>query len=196
MTLAIGHMGRDRVAVLDCLRRVQPPFSPGEVVAEFAATLKGYRIDRVKSDRYAGAWVEEAFRLEGIRAEQSAKPKSDLYISLLPLINSGRCRLLDDKRMVNELSGLERRVARSGKDSVDHRPGAHDDVANAVAGCLVDLVVGPAGTRFTPEMLAEIEKAQRALLGGVVETRASGARVLPRRAQFVPAPVDEDEPVH
>jgi hypothetical protein len=32
---------------------------------------------------------------------------------------------------------LERRTARSGKDSIDHPPGAHDDVANAVAGVLV-----------------------------------------------------------
>jgi hypothetical protein len=29
---------------------------------------------------------------------------------------------------------LERRVARSGRDSIDHAPGAHDDLANCVAG--------------------------------------------------------------
>jgi hypothetical protein len=29
---------------------------------------------------------------------------------------------------------LERRTARSGKDSIDHAPNGHDDVANAVAG--------------------------------------------------------------
>ena len=34
------------------------------------------------------------------------------------------------------------RVARSGKDSVDHAPGGRDDVANAVAGVLV-AVTGP-----------------------------------------------------
>jgi hypothetical protein len=33
-----------------------------------------------------------------------------------------------------QLCGLERRVARSGRDSIDHAPGAHDDVANCVAG--------------------------------------------------------------
>jgi hypothetical protein len=32
------------------------------------------------------------------------------------------------------LCGLERRTARSGKDSIDHGPGGHDDVANVVAG--------------------------------------------------------------
>ena len=33
--------------------------------------------------------------------------------------------------------GLERRTARGGRDSVDRRHGAHDDVANCVAGALV-----------------------------------------------------------
>ena len=32
---------------------------------------------------------------------------------------------------------LERRTARGGRDSIDHGPGAHDDIANAVAGALV-----------------------------------------------------------
>ena len=36
--------------------------------------------------------------------------------------------------MVAQFVGLERRAARSGKDTVDHAPGAHDDVANSVAG--------------------------------------------------------------
>jgi hypothetical protein len=30
--------------------------------------------------------------------------------------------------------GLERRTTRAGKDSIDHAPGAHDDLINSVAG--------------------------------------------------------------
>ena len=30
--------------------------------------------------------------------------------------------------------GLERRTVRSGRDAIDHSPGANDDLANAVAG--------------------------------------------------------------
>jgi hypothetical protein len=71
--------------------------------------------------------------------EQSARPKSDLYIDLLPLINSQRVELLDDKRLIAQLIGLERRTSRMGRDSVDHAPGGHDDCANAVAGLLVGL---------------------------------------------------------
>jgi hypothetical protein len=36
--------------------------------------------------------------------------------------------------MVSQFVGLERRTSRGGRDSIDHAPGGHDDVANAVAG--------------------------------------------------------------
>jgi hypothetical protein len=39
-----------------------------------------------------------------------------------------------DDRLVNQLIGLERRTARSGRDSIDHSPGSHDDRANVIAG--------------------------------------------------------------
>ncbi len=50
------------------------------------------------------------------------------------MINSRRIELLDDARLINQLCALERRTARGGRDSIDHPPGAHDDVVNAVAG--------------------------------------------------------------
>ena len=123
--------------ILDALREVKPPFSPESVVDEFAALLKKYRLTRVEGDRYAGEWVREPFRRHGINYELAEKPKSDLYRDLLPLINSGGVDLLDNDRLVNQLVGLERRTARGGRDSIDHAPGAHDDLANAAAGAIV-----------------------------------------------------------
>ena len=55
-------------------------------------------------------------------------------MDLLPLINSSRIELLDDARLINQLVGLERRTARGGRDFIDHPPGGHDDICNAVAG--------------------------------------------------------------
>jgi hypothetical protein len=55
---------------------------------------------------------------------------------LLPLLNSRRCELLDNTRLVTQLVNLERRTSRGGRDSIDHSPGAHDDLANCVAGVL------------------------------------------------------------
>jgi predicted PurR-regulated permease PerM len=43
-----------------------------------------------------------------------------------------------------QLVGLERRVTRGGRDSIDHAPNSHDDLANAVAGA-ADLVANSAG---------------------------------------------------
>jgi hypothetical protein len=91
----------------------------------------------VQGDKYAGEWPVEAFAKHGVRYEQSAEPKSDLYRDLLPLLNSGRVELLDHPRLIAQLCQLERRTARSGKDSIDHAPGAHDDLCNAAAGALV-----------------------------------------------------------
>ena len=120
--------------VVDAVREVKPPFSPEDVVDEFATLLKRYRIVKVTGDRYAGEWPREQFRKLGISYEPAAKPKSDLYRDLLPAINSRRIDLLDHPRLVNQLVSLERRTARGGRDSIDHAPGAHDDIANAVAG--------------------------------------------------------------
>lgn len=47
--------------------------------------------------------------------------------------------MLNLPRLSAQLCGLERRTARSGKDSIDHAPGGHDDLVNAVAGVLVGL---------------------------------------------------------
>jgi hypothetical protein len=133
MTLSIGHR-EDDVVVLDAIRERRPPFSPEDVVGEFATLLKSYRVQRVTGDRYAGEWPRERFREHGIVYEPAIKPKSDLYRDLLPTINSRKLDLLDDARLINQLVGLERRTARGGRDSIDHAPGAHDDIANAVAG--------------------------------------------------------------
>jgi len=135
-TLAIAHR-HDGRAVLDLLRERRPPFSPEDVVTEYSAIMKGYRVAEVRGDRYAGEWPRERFRGHGIRYVPSARVKSDIYLELLPLVNAGRCELLDLPRLAAQLIGLERRVARGGKDSVDHPPGGHDDVANAAAGALV-----------------------------------------------------------
>src|SRR5207249_4595397 len=77
------------------------------------------------------------FRKLGIKYRLAERPKSDLYRELLPLVNSRHVQLLDHPRLISQLLGLERRTARSGKDSIDHAPNAHDDLVNAVAGVLV-----------------------------------------------------------
>jgi hypothetical protein len=136
MTLAIAHT-EGKTQILDVIRERRPPFSPEAVVEEFTNLMKKYRVSKVYGDRYGGEWPREQFTKRGVFYEPAEKPKSELYRDLLPLINSGAVDLLDNERLVQQLVMLERRTSRGGKDSIDHPPGAHDDVANAVAGALV-----------------------------------------------------------
>jgi hypothetical protein len=135
-TLAIAHK-EGKSSVLDVVREIRPPFSPENVVVQFCKVLSDYRVTSVTGDRYSGEWVREQFSKNGVYYEPSEKTKSELYADLLPLINSRTAGLLDLPVLHRQLTGLERRTARSGKDSIDHAPGGRDDVANAVAGCLV-----------------------------------------------------------
>jgi hypothetical protein len=136
MTMAIAHREGEAI-VLDCVGERKAPFSPDGVVAEFAETFKQYRTTIIVGDRYAGEWPRERFAAHGITYRSSEMNRSELYLAFLPLLNSGRLDLLDSPRMIAQFVGLERRTARSGKDFVDHAPGAHDDVSNAVAGAIV-----------------------------------------------------------
>ncbi len=157
MTCAIAH-AEDGMPVLDAVREFRPPFSPAEVVLQLAALLKSYGVTLAESDKWGGDWVGEAFRKGGVTVRPSAAPKSDIYRELLPLLNAHRCALLDHPRLVAQLCGLERRTARSGRDSIDHAPNAHDDVANAVAGALLLVKTGQILT-VSDDVLAFLSKA-------------------------------------
>ena len=148
-TVAVAHREGD-TAVLDCLRETRPPFSPESVTNEYATLLKSYRIATVRGDRYAGQWPREQFAKRGITYRPAEKTKSDLYLALLPPINSGRVDLLDNDRLVAQLTSLERRTARGGRDSIDHPQitNARDDLANAVAGVVHSALSRRATTDF------------------------------------------------
>jgi hypothetical protein len=148
MTLAIAHAVNDDCGVLDLVREWQPPFSPQQVVSEIVEILRRYGVDTVVGDAYAGLWVREPFRNHRIDYQLADLTRSAAYLTLLPAINSGKIELLDDRRLISQLCSLERRVARSGKDSVDHPRGGHDDVINAAALALV-------GAALTPKSSAE-----------------------------------------
>jgi hypothetical protein len=146
--LAISHAEPQRdgqvLVVLDHVSERRPPFDAEQTVREFAATLQRYRVGVVVGDRYAGEWPGQAFQRHGISYVPSERSKSELYLEVLPMFSSGRVKILDHLRLLAQLCGLERRTTRSGRDSVDHSPGAHqhDDLANACAGALVTAMTG------------------------------------------------------
>lgn len=142
--LAIGHTetrkvnGEDKdIEVVDRVVEVRAPFNPEEQVKKtFIPVLRSYGVMLVVGDAYAGMWPREAFMKNGVDYEVSEKFKSQIYLEAVAKINSRACELPDDERMIAQFTNLERRVGRSGRDSVDHPVGSHDDVANAVAGVI------------------------------------------------------------
>lgn len=145
-TLGIAHK-ENETGVLDCLREVRPPFSPEAVVREFADVCKQYRISKIRGDRYAGIWPAEEFAKNNIQYESSDQPKGLLYLNALPLINSGKARLLANQRLISQFVGLERTTARGGRDSIDHARGGHDDLSNVCAGVLLAAMANLPNTR-------------------------------------------------
>lgn len=135
---AIAHAEDGRV-LLDALFEQQAPFNPSEVVAQIAALVKQYWLMSVAGDSFGNEWVVESFARHGIQYTKSELNRSELYLNCLPLLASGRARLLDNDRMVRQFLALERRTQPGGHDRVDHpdRTGHHDDLSNAAAGALV-----------------------------------------------------------
>jgi hypothetical protein len=145
--LAIAH-DEDRVidgdtvtfGVLDKVVEWKPKFDPEQVSKEVVNWCNSYHITSVVGDAYGGEWPRDPLKKKGIQYELSDKSRSELYLAFLPIVNSKRCELLDPehhRHQVNQFSNLERKTGRSGKDTVDHPPGSHDDIANAVAGVMV-----------------------------------------------------------
>ena len=116
MTLGVAHLSRGGTCVLDAALEVRPPFHPDAAIEACVALLRRYGVAKITGDKYAGEWPRARFSEHGVEFEQSARPKSDLYGDLLPLINAGRIELLDLPRLSAQLCGLERRTHRSGKD--------------------------------------------------------------------------------
>lgn len=134
-TAAVSHVDYSReTVVVDATREIRAPLSPELAVSELAMLFKSYGVSIITGDRYAGEWPREQFQKFGIVYRPAEKSKSELYVDFLPLVNSRRADLLDEPRLINQLLALERRTARGGRDSIDHPPGGHDDLINAVAG--------------------------------------------------------------
>jgi hypothetical protein len=165
MTIAVAHSerrGQLIVGVLDALREVRPPFSPDAVTEEFLDFLKQFHVTTITGDRWGSEFVQERYRKAGVKYLVSEKVKSDIYVELLPAINSRRVDLLDNARLKTQLCSLERRTARGGRDSIDHPTGngqnCHDDIANACAGALTLALVDKKRVVITPLMLETCKK--------------------------------------
>ena len=138
--VAIAHGRAMGLVVLDYIGEKRPPFDPDAVCAEFAEVLSRYGLREVTGDRYAGIWPSTD--LPSRRGTPSSICRRS-RTSRSSISNCCRClmarrvQLLDNKRLIAQLCGLERHTGRLGKDVVDHQPGSFDDVSNSAAGAIV-----------------------------------------------------------
>ena len=128
--------GAGRV-VVDLAREWPAPFDPDEVTGEVCEILKAYWINEVTGDHYGGVWPQERFWKRGIAYEVSKDDKSRLFLHFAAMANARRASLPDHARLRAQLLSLERRTWGSGRETVDHPRGGHDDLANVAAGAAV-----------------------------------------------------------
>lgn len=151
--LSIFHFDPEsKKAVQDSLMEWTAPFDPEDATAAAAKECEAFGIKTVRGDRYAGEWPRSRFRAHGIVYAASDRVKSDIYSEALPMLTAQRIELLDNQRLRVQLVGLDRRVGRSGRDSIDHRPGFHDDLANATLGAALEAMERGALTPLPKEV--------------------------------------------
>jgi len=188
MTLGIAHRHGERV-LLDAALEWKAPFDPAEVVTDVARVLRSYKIRQVVSDRYAGAWVEAELRKHDIWFKASERDKSTIFLDALPLMTSGNAMLLDNPRLVSQITGLQREVGKMGRDRIVKMRGAYDDLANAALGALVEVAAKRGALGADPNDLYFGRPEPKALLG-YAHTKSPG-RGIPTRPRPRPASAAE-----
>ncbi|HXL35417.1 MAG TPA: hypothetical protein VN953_10865 [Gemmatimonadales bacterium] len=196
--LAIAH-AEGPVAVLDCCRVRHPPFSPDAACADFADVLRSYGLLEVTGDKYSLGWVGERFAMHGIEYRLSPLTRSELYQSLVPLLMARRVELLDLPELRKQFQALERRAHAGGREAIEHMVGAHDDLANVVAGALVLAATGEAEAPFICGTLGgPYYVAGRGVVAGLEGPRPAAPspidRTVARRGAWFPGDVTVDGP--
>ena len=117
----------------------KPRSVAADVIKQYAELLRSYDVHEIVSDNYAAGFSSDEWNRNGIGFRACDNDTAENFLRLLPLLTSKRARLADNATLRTQLSQLERRVV-SGHEVVGHaqRAGAHDDVAAAGAGCLVE----------------------------------------------------------
>jgi hypothetical protein len=139
--LTIGHVeddGGPEVFEQDLLVEVVPPFDPGVMVAEFAGHLARYGVTEVVGDQFSEGFAAAEFRRHGITYTVSARKTAECVLDSLAIINTHRCRLLENSKARRQWLNLKRDYASGGRPTILERGGKHhDDLAVVTARGIV-----------------------------------------------------------
>jgi hypothetical protein len=173
-TVAIGHAERaDNRVVIDVIRERKPRFVAEDVIREYADLLRGYGVYTVMGDKYAGGFTSDAWARNRVTFQECDNTTASNYLAALPLLTSGRGRLLDDVTLRTQLASLERKVV-GGSETVTHpsSASAHDDVAASVCGCLV-AAADSVNARMNVEAMRQVN-ARLSMMGSYNNRRVAG----------------------
>jgi hypothetical protein len=160
-TIAIVHKEKDGRIVADVVRGRKAPFDPATVAAEYAALACEYRCGAVHGDAFAGEWTAGAFNKAGAPYRRSDLTRSEIYLEVLATWSRGLVSIPNHATLIRELRLLERRTARSGRDSVDHGSHGSDDYANALCGALLLASAGRGPLVISAEAMARARRPGR-----------------------------------
>ena len=137
--MAIGHRDLTGRVIIDRIEETRPPFDVVEVTKRYAEIARRFGCWFVTSDNYASEFLTTCWREHGrMKVEKSALSASELYMDFQPRLQSGLVELPVDETLKLQLQTLRVYREQGGRTRVDHAAygGAHDDVSNAVVGCV------------------------------------------------------------
>jgi hypothetical protein len=124
--------------------------------------VQAVQVSRVYGDHYGAEWVAASWhKAGGVQYETAELNASMIYLESLPLWTRGHVEIPDHAVLVRELRLLERIPGRVGRDQVTHPRGAHDDLANVVAGALWRATAGQSNEWMRPENLRRVTEECR-----------------------------------
>ncbi len=130
--LAIASKDPSGVFYVEEARIWEPPVAFGQVMDAVAALANEFGPREVITDQFAAAPIVAELRRRGVSCQRvtwTAQNKTEAFSLLKALLYTGRLRLVDDQRLVRELSNLVATPTALGFTL----EGEQDDVATAAA---------------------------------------------------------------
>lgn len=150
-TLVVSTLDEGKRIV--CLARDWKPdpgsiLSPRQVLSEIAEVLRPYGVDTVLTDQYSADALRELAHAEGIDlfiVARTAALNVDLYTGLQLRAQQGQLELPDHRQLLEDLSGVTRRVTQTGVSIVlrSTADGGHCDYAAAMSLALYREIAEP-----------------------------------------------------
>lgn len=138
-TIAIGHHEPDGRVMVDYVEETKPPFDVVEVTKRYAETARRFGCWHVTSDNFASEFLTVCWRDHGrMGIVKSALSASELYQEFQQRLQAGLVEMCADDVLKFQLQTLRVVNEPGGRVRVEHPAygNLHDDLANAVAGCV------------------------------------------------------------